>query len=138
MDNIRVFVTNSMSEYQESPGTSLGTYTKKVMKVSRKYLRSNNKVTGNYLEITRKEHDMCKDRNVMGFVAGFVRYGHFLGFVTTFCDKSCPYLTNPAKKMTNPKGGKIPPIYDKPHPYMTNPPTFDKPHPDLTNPAPHI
>ena len=47
----------------------------------------------------------------------FVKYGrdlspfcvcHFLGFFTTFCDKSRdksrPYVTNPAQKVTNTKG----------------------------------
>ena len=59
-------------------------------------------------EMLGKTLSYLKDRNVMGFVTGFVRYGHFLGFFTTLCDKSRdksrPYLTNPAKKMTNPKG----------------------------------
>ena len=32
-----------------------------------------------------------------------------------------------------PQNMKNPPIYDKPHPYMTNPATYDKSHPDVTN-----
>ena len=96
----------------------------------------------------RKKHLIVLGLKPIGLVTVFVSYGHFLEMFTPFCDKSCdkscPHVTNPAKKK---KKWQIPPSYDKkPHIWQTlkylhhacdEQIQYDNSHPYVTKPT-HI